>query len=140
MLQKQRNTYDCCLASLASAVGKSYEELWPTEFQQEIERLLGTHGDNVEKAFEMAGMKKGVDYWVYHTSPYTGLTPAVLAQMLKGRRAMLQVPSLNTPAPAQHMVYFTGEVLHDPSNKQCYNHITQLNPQYVWIFNEMKQG
>lgn len=129
----QRGTYDCMLACLASALQRDYEQLWPADFRQTIEEAKGCYGKNIDRAFELAGLNRYTDYWCVHV-------PAVAADTLLGslygRRALLQVPSLNMPPPAQHIVFWAGETLYDPSNKQAYQWLDQLRPAWVWVFRE----
>lgn len=51
----------------------------------------------------------------------------MVKDLLKGHRVIIQVPSLNYP-DSYHMVYWHGETLYDPSNKQVYQWISQLSP------------
>jgi hypothetical protein len=133
ILTKQQATFDCFLACITCAVQRPYAELWPADFLADIEAKQTCSGDNIDKAFTLAGLTEKVDYW----SHYVAMIPAgSLRGLLKGRRALLQVPSLNNPPPAQHIVYWTGSELHDPSNKQVYRWIDQCQPQHVWLFNE----
>ena len=133
-IYKQRATYDCLLACIATAVQKPYEELWPDDFCRLVEDEKGTHGDNVDRAFEIAGLRKNTDYWCVYLLNEYAVNPNV-KQLLNGRRAILQVPSLNYQG-TYHLIYWNGETLYDPSNKQIYQWINQCVPVYVWIFDE----
>jgi len=132
---KQRSTYDCMLACIAMAVQKPYEELWPEEFKKKIEDAHGTHGAVCREALEIAGLIIDKDYWIVRL-PMEWAAHGSLRQLLNGRRALLQVPSLNNFGE-QHIVFWSGETLHDPSNKQIYKWIEQCSIQNVWIFKEI---
>lgn len=133
---KQRGASDCVLACLANATGKNYNDIFPEEFRKYAEDHKGLYGKTFEQAFEYAGLKAEVDY----TAFYCGGDPlrrGLLRFMLWGRRALIQVPSLNNPPPNMHLVYWDGVCIHDPSNKQQYTHIDQMQPQYIYFFNEV---
>lgn len=134
-IYKQKREYDCMLACIATAIQKPYEELWPEEFLQLAEEKKGVYGETVDKAFELASLRKDTDYWCVYI-PQEWATSGNLRKLLNGRRALLQVPSLNN-FEAWHLVYWTGEVLYDPSNKQRYQWLSQCVPQYIWVFNEI---
>lgn len=132
-IYKQRADYDCLLACLATAVQKPYEDLWSDEWKQIAQNKRGIHGDMVDTAFEQVGLHKNTDYWsvvIWGQSPMQ-----MIRDLLNGRRAILQVRSLNNQG-AGHFVYWAGEQLYDVSNKQQYQWIDQCFPEYVWIFNE----
>ena len=126
---KQRSLYDCLLACICMATDQDYDSIWPVSFQEEVETSKGTYGDAIVEAFSFAGLK--------YKSVYVGTMPkqAILAFLWK-RRAILQVPSLNYE-DAQHMVYWDGENIKDPSNLQAYRWLKQMPmPEYVFIFDE----
>jgi hypothetical protein len=130
---KQRAVYDCVLASLAMATGKDYDSMWPDEFRADIEAKHGTFGESLDRAYALAGLTAKVDLRSCYVG---GLARGVVATILWGRRAMIQVPSLNHEG-AQHVVYWDGAALHDPSNKQVYRWLDQVTAcEYVWLFNE----
>jgi hypothetical protein len=134
-IYKQQGAYDCLLACLATATQKPYDELWDEAYRLYIEGAKGCYGDNIDRAFEIAGLRRHTDYWQVYIPETWAVNPS-LRMLLKGRRALLQVPSLNYP-DAQHLVYWSGEALHDPSNKQVYQWLSQCAPAYIWIFNEV---
>lgn len=133
---KQRAIYDCLLACIATAVQRDYGDIWPVDFLEAVEDAKGTYGDNVTKAFSLAGLNHNTDYWTVGVA-WGWERNAALRNLLHGRRAILQVPSLNYQG-AQHMVYWNGETLYDPSNDQVYQRLDQCSPSYVFIFNEAK--
>jgi hypothetical protein len=133
-LIKQQATFDCFLACIATVVQRPYEELFPADLRADIEAKQTCSGDNIDRAFACAGLVEKVDYW----SHYIWQMPvAGVRSLLRGRRALLQVPSLNNPPPAMHIIVWTGSEIHDPSNKQTYRWLDQCAPQYVWTFNEV---
>jgi hypothetical protein len=133
---KQRGTYDCFLACVATALQRDYEGLWPEDFRQRIEAAKGCHGDTIDEALSIAGLNKNTDYWCLYI-PNAWSNEILLRRFFNGRRALLQVPSLNHQN-GQHIVCWMGETLYDPSNKQVYQWIDQCTPAYVWIFNEVE--
>lgn len=124
----QRADYDCVLACLAMATGRPYEELWPQEFLAEVEKAKGTgSGDLHERAFTLAGLERKRDY----ISVYCGqLASGAVCKFLWGRRALVQVPSLNYEG-ASHYVYWDGENVFDPSTKQRYLWLSSVSPEWV---------
>lgn len=137
-ISKQRSNYDCVLASLTMAVNGDYDQLWPEDFRAHIEVEKGCYGKDLDRAFELAGLTRNEDYWPFCV---VGLLERdwTIRTMLKGRRALLQVPSLNHQK-SSHVVYWDGNELHDPSNKQVYQWIDQLAIQWIWIFDERRNG
>lgn len=131
-IYKQRADYDCMLACLSTAVQKSYEELWTEEWKRLAQDKRGIYGDMIDTAFEHAGLRKNTDYWCVNIPEFIPLSH--VRQLLNGRRAILQVRSLNVEG--WHLVYWAGEQLYDPSNKQTYKWMDQCYPVYVWVFNE----
>jgi len=124
------------LACVAMAVQKPYDDLWPEEFRKKVEDAHGTHGAVCREALEIAGLSIDKDYWIVRL-PMEWAAHSSLRQLLNGRRALLQVPSLNNFGE-QHIVFWSGATLHDPSNKQIYKWIEQCSIQNVWIFKEME--
>ena len=145
---KQHFEYDCFLACITALVDGDYEKLWhdmpeydprvdSRSFIQRMDKDRGILGANVDAAFERAGLSKNKDYWC---ASFVGdmTISSNVRQLLKGRRAILQVPSLNYEN-GMHIVLWDGETLHDPSPKQKYqwlNHSLQIH--YAWVFNEIR--
>jgi hypothetical protein len=125
---KQRYEWDCFLASIAMAVAGDYDKLWlgdvphdsrfPTIYATNfVDCMIRNHGifdANVDHAFNRAGLQKDVDYWTVHLHPQNIDCGKA---MIKGRRAILQVPSLNNEG-GRHIVYWDGSQVRDPSTKQ----------------------
>lgn len=134
MMVKQRSEFDCVLACLAMASEKDYDSIFDEDFRQRIEISRTCSGDNLDEAIARAGFIKSETVkcvYVLNTNIH------IIRQMLWKRKAMLQVDSLNYES-GQHMVYWDGNELHDPSNKLSYTWLTHLHPVYVWIFEELK--
>lgn len=128
VLVTQRATFDCVLACLAMAKGRDYDALWPQTFRDEVEKAQGTgKGDLHDRAFAMAGLERGRDC----ISVYCRQLPVdFVHKMLWGRRALVQVPSLNFE-DASHYVYWDGAQLLDPSTKQRYLWLSSTAPEWV---------
>jgi hypothetical protein len=129
---KQRGTYDCALCSVAMALETPPEILFtPERFALAEEKKSTAPSDLLNEL----GYEANKDYWLV----YVGSCDAKgnMMQLLNGRKVILQVQSLNH-RKAQHIVYWDGEELHDPSNKQIYHWIEQCAPsvQHVVIFRE----
>jgi hypothetical protein len=131
---KQHGTYDCMLACIAMVVQRPYAELWPEEIRAECEQKKGVYGERVERCFQHAGLARNVDYWLVPVPDFV-VQSWFLRNIIKGRRALLQVPSLNHES-TQHMVYWDGARIYDPSNKQVYRWLDQCAPNNLWIFNQ----
>jgi len=134
---KQRTEHDCMLACIANAVQRPIEEIFSTAFRESVEKEHGTHGNTISEAFEKAKLRLETDYFMVSV-PHTA-NNFLIEKLLQGRRAILQVRSLNYQN-SYHMVYWAGETLYDPSNKQVYKWFNQCTPTYIWIFDEAKDN
>ncbi len=138
---KQIGDYDCFLCCAAMAVQRSPIQMFSQDIYDQIEKDEGSARSDATKhevLLGLCGLQKDKDYWDVYLG---GATPkGNIMGLLDGRRAMLQVMSLNNEPPAQHYVYWDGHQLHDPSNKQVYRWLKQcLSVGYVYIFNERAQ-
>jgi len=131
---QQEGESDCLLACLATAVQRPINEIWSPGFRADVEENKGTYGDSVDTAFELAGLRRNKDYWQVFI-PMAQASSPIVRQLLNGRRALLQVPSLNI-ANAAHILYWDGKRIFDPSRRQVYSCMSQLVLQSVWIFKE----
>lgn len=136
MLVKQRSKFDCALACLAMVSGKQYEELFDPEFCARIEQKTTCSGDDLAEAYRRAGFVKDKNMRVIYIG--YGASVPVIRQMLWGRRAMIQVPSLNYEG-SEHFIYWNGREIFDPSNKQVYRFSQHIFPTYVSIFDEIER-
>lgn len=121
------------LACIATVVQRDYDLLWTPEFQAEIEAKKGTYSEDVARAMDIAGLIKDRDWWSVYTDNINDL--ASLRRLFYGRRAILQVPSLNYPK-TQHAIAWVEDEIFDPSHFQVYQWIDQLKPVYAWIFRD----
>jgi len=132
VIEKQRGEYDCALCSVAMALGRSPEELFAPEVFAKAEETKSTSPSDLLASL---GLVEDRDFW----SVYLGSASPKgnILDLLNSRRALLQVPSLNNPPPAMHIIYWDGQELRDPSNKQVYRWLRQcVTVGYVTIFNE----
>jgi len=130
---KQQAEFDCVLVSIANATGKDYYEIFPEEFRRVVQEKKGCYSGEITQAFEYAGLTKDVDYkslYVRHADE------AVVRSFLWKRKALIQAVSLNHEG-SEHVMFWDGQELHDPSNKQVYKYLSSVYPTYVWIFNEV---
>lgn len=126
---KQRTEFDCVLACLCMATGKDYDTLWTPEFCDAVEAHRGTVGGLHEQAVKLSGLVAGEDF---ETVYCIGMRPEAVMKFIWGRHAMLQVPSLNHE-DKMHYVYWDGERILDPSNKQCYHFTAPIIPYWVTL-------
>jgi hypothetical protein len=126
---KQRSEFDCVLACLCMATGKEYNELWTQEFAELVEAHRGTAGSLHEQAVKLSGLVAGEDF---ETIYCIGIRPEAVLKLLWGRHAMLQVPSLNHEGK-MHYIYWDGERILDPSNKQTYQYAETVIPYWVTL-------
>lgn len=114
-LVTQKTGSDCVLAAIAMAVGKSYDEAWTAEDTDAVTECRGINDYTPWMARQ--GLQEYVDYkqvWTHDN--------ATLSAMLWGRRAILAVASLNIDG-GWHAVYWDGERLYDPSNKNTFTYL-----------------
>ncbi len=131
-IYKQRYDYDCVLACVSTLLQKDYAELFSEEIIKKAEEEKGL---SVKEALDAAKLQINTDYWEVFI-PYEMASSGNLKRLLNGRRAIIIVPSLNN-WNAQHAVYWHGETLYDPSNKQTYTWLDHLIPRTIFIFNEI---
>lgn len=140
----QKNGADCMLACIAMAAGKTYNELWTAEDSAEVVELGGSQPEHTKKLLERAGFHSDVNgdqgaiVWKCHVWDNQSRDQLVRG-LLRGRRAIISVPSLNNRA-GWHVVFWDGQDLYDPNNpsagKQIYRWIDQLAINTIWIFDE----
>ena len=133
MLVQQRTQYDCALACLAMVSGKPYDELWDAEFCERIEKATTCTDEDLVEAYRRAGFERDKNM----RSVYVGqnVNPIIVRALIWGRRAMIQVPSLNHEG-SEHFVFWDGRRILDPSTKQTYKFLQHLFPTYVTVFDE----
>jgi hypothetical protein len=141
--QQQRYQNDCSLASIASVLNRHYDDLWPKQWQEYIGEN-GCYGTDVDKTYEIAGLRENVHYdklynyigWGVHLDwNAVPIYKRVLNGLLYGRRALLQVPSLNFEGKS-HLIAWDGRELWDPSKLKVYTDIKDVQWEWVWLINE----
>jgi hypothetical protein len=133
-IYRQLTQYDSLLACIATTLQAPIEDLFPSEFRAYIEQVKGCYGREVNQAFNFAALNPGTDYHCVHI-PSGMANSRTVIQLLQGRRAIIQVPSLNIVGSVHH-VFWAGEVLYDLSRLQNYSTLDQLVMQFVWVFEE----
>lgn len=138
---KQQAPRDCYVCSLAMALGLTYEAITQRLGAEFVSRVgqQGCYGDEVDEMFKMLGLQSGLDFQrVYRHDakrlPEYGASAEFARTILWGRRALIQVKSLNEEGKF-HIVYWDGFELFDPSNNQTHRWDT-LAPLNIVIFNE----
>jgi hypothetical protein len=128
VLVQQRGPSDCMLATIAMAAGKCYDDLWTID---DFNKVTLDRGVSDESPWmERAGFVEGVDYArVYCNSENQG----VLKSLLRGRRAMISVNSLNIDG-GYHILYWDGAKVYDPSSKQTFTYLSSMCIASVIIF------
>lgn len=141
---------DCFLCCAAMAAGMEYDHAWSRLddtllacFASDGRGPMGEQCDHVLARLGFERVRVGArtgdptaalgDYFVLFMLPEYATT-VFLRNMLWGRRALVQVPSKNYPGE-QHIIYWDGRTLHDPSNKRQWKW-DEVEPIYLWIFDE----
>lgn len=131
-LIQQRNDSDCMLAALAMVLGREYDDLWTPAFVAKVQAAPGCTHDLLREAWIIAGLKENRDVF----SVYAGYDNFELVKkMLRGRRAVLSVPSLNNK-DGHHAVAWSGTELLDPSTQRTYRWLSHVFPGWMYLFNE----
>jgi hypothetical protein len=142
---KQRSERDCYLCCVAMAVNVPYENICTDLTRAELSEMSirGTVGDLIDRVWAIVGMRRDLDFrsgFYGHLStldPKYG--PSTIRDFLWGRRALIQVPSLNFEGE-MHIVYWDGFSLFDPSTKLKYEKLEELPMTgYITWFNEVNK-
>lgn len=140
---EQRAEQDCFLCCLAMALEFNYDQAAATlgaELAAKIGRV-GLYGEDITTAFTLLGLGGDRARSIYAevrdegALAATAHARAVLKRLLWGRRAIVQVPSKNYPPPRQHVVYWNGEEMIDPSPLKTYTW-DEVRPVYIWLLDE----
>lgn len=100
------------------ASGKSsWEEAWTEVDLQEVIKTKGV-GD-IDPWMKRLGYEFRKDYITIYVH---GDAMEMVQKLLWKRRALLSVNSLNIKG-GSHMVYWDGDIIHDPSPERTYQHI-----------------
>lgn len=138
----QQGEQDCYLCCLCMALGISYEEMTSKLGAETVQRIqrTGTYNEDIALVYRLLDLKKGIDYKTFYRHDIKtgyGSSAEFARDVLWGRRALVQVNSLNNEG-GQHLIYWDGFELLDPSNKKTY--IWDIvQPLYITIFNERKR-
>lgn len=129
-LIKQRTGNDCALAAIAMAAGcTSWDQLWSDEDLVPIkDRGVG----DLTLWLARAGYQRNVHYkgiYVHGLSYHEDLVG-----LLWRRRALLSVHSLNNEG--NHMVYWDGQELFDPSTQLTYKLLRSLHIVRIVVFDD----
>lgn len=132
---KQRAGYDCGICCLAMLLHKSYEWVLrrAPEYRDEIKRRGDDHDglSNTEETLILS--QSGLDpFRVRHWQIKSGQ----LGLLIKGRHAILTVPSLNE-CGSRHGIYWDGQKIFDPSRDRKY-HGAVTEYEEVCLVNERK--
>lgn len=137
---KQRTRHDCAICTIAMALGRTYEEVMTAALAAEaFDPAEGCRSEY--RIIEAFGLKQMADFRILHRgSDDHGaiLSAAFFRQFSWGRRAILAVPSLNTPG-GFHSVYWTGASLADPCELKTYSYWQELRPDEIILFSETRQ-
>jgi hypothetical protein len=137
--QKQRNAFDCCLAASASLMGKVYDDIFSQEFQDYIEAKKGTYGEDVDRVLAMVGLSSDryehIVNYVGTKKEFSNWAQVTYRGLLWGRRALIQVPSLNNEGKS-HLIAWDYDELWDPSNNKIYTGMDQVLVEHAWVINE----
>lgn len=140
---KQQAEMDCYICCVAMALNLTYDQFCIRIGQNLVEKIQkqGTWTEEISWIWSCLGMVENQDYYkVYRQKPlqiddlWYGSSIAFCKEILKGRRALIQVASLNRDG-SSHLVYWDGDSLHDPSNKKTYTW-EMVKPLWITIFNE----
>lgn len=135
---KQRNRRECYVAALAMALGVDAEDV-PHLFTDESLQTIAKEGTSWEmrsKLLKEAGRVPNLDCWNLSV-PEELQASYLIRDMLKGRRAILSVPSINNTEGA-HALYWDGYHIYDPSTLQTYpDRLDGLRILQVTLFAEV---
>lgn len=103
---KQKTDNDCVLAAVAMAAGMAYNLLWTPEDTDKTVKDRGVGGEELKALMARAGLE-------YRTVYVFGNDTGKVAELLWRRRALISMRSMNN-RHGNHMVYWDGDLLHDP--------------------------
>jgi hypothetical protein len=136
----QRHNHDCFLCCLAMALELPYEEIVRRLPADRAARMQQTGADSADmrEVPELLGFKLGYSAcWLLiagRTVEQRDAKVRAYKATLWGRRAIVQVESINYPGDA-HLVFWDGHELHDPTTKKAYVW-EDVVPQHVWLVDE----
>lgn len=139
---RQHGDRDCFLCCMCMALGLSYEQMTQQVSPALVQRIQqeGTFSEDIALVMRLLGLDTKVQvrsFYRHDPALSYGSSAEFARDMLWGRRALIQVKSLNVEG-GRHIVYWDGEQLFDPSNQRIYLWDT-LQPLYITIFDETKK-
>lgn len=135
-LVQQKSESDCMLACLAMASGREYLDIFDPTFVSRVEAAQTCSGELLIEAYSRAGFVQNQNMWVVYVGVGREVAVAAIRSLIQGRRAIIQVPSLNRDK-AEHFVYWDGSTLYDPSPKSRHISLQSIFPTYITIFDEL---
>lgn len=130
-LIQQRTRHDCAICTIAMALDRPYDEVMAAALK--VKAFDPVKGMRAEyRVLEEFGLEQMVDFRLMHRGV---LAPEFFLHFAWARRAILVVPSLNTP-DAFHSVYWDGGSLLDPCDLKTYGEWKQLRPDEIILFSE----
>lgn len=127
---QQRNDFDCAICCFAMLTARPYEDVLAT-VDDLYDPSRGVRRE--QEALKRLGYKDGDFRSLWHGP----LAPEYFRNFAWGRRALMTVASLNFP-DADHMIYFDGAAVHDPSRRERYTTFDTLKPTEITIFRESR--
>jgi hypothetical protein len=138
MLVQQRTPHDCAICCMAMLTGRAYEDVLATVGDAfDPEKGMGHEGQALERLGFDHTFANGVpvgDFTCCHRG--YAVSPEFFRDFAWGRRALMNVPSLNRPG-GWHMIYWDGAKVWDPSILKTYDQWAQLRPEEMVIFREV---
>lgn len=111
VLINQKTGYDCVLAAIAMAAGKTaWEDLWTAD---DLDEVNGKGVSDIEPWMKRAGFTRLTHYKTVYLH---ACDQEQTKDLLWRRKALLSIDSLNNEH-GSHMVYWDGERIWDPHEK-----------------------
>jgi len=133
-LVKQRTRMDCAICCMAMLTGRDYDDVMAA-VGDAFDQVKGMRYD--QKALKRLGFR-----FSYENGQPAGdavvrlrgiMAPEFFLCLAWGRRALISVPSLNTP-DSFHMVFYDGRRVFDPAPKKTYRAFADLRPNEMVLF------
>lgn len=131
-LIQQKSGHDCALAAMAMMIGaQSWDEVWT---EADLQKVIAENGiGDLSPWLKRLGMEPRVHYC---TAYVHGLADHdTIRTLLWMRRALLSVHSLNLP-DGNHMIYWDGGRIWDPSTARTYEHLRSAIISRIYVFDD----
>lgn len=133
LVQQRPNAKDCFLACMAMAEGTQYDDL-ASRVMPDLLQKIQEHGAYDKDLAELLGQCGWMKDYHYRVAwGFRGPLAVFGKQWLYGRRALLQVNSINFPDES-HIVYWDGEALFDPSLLKTLTEESIWNEGFDWAW------